>query len=80
MYNNLIFNIYKLLFLNNKSSYNIWIRIVELRYGGLIIRLNSLYDRIKGYLDNKYTNIPEFETPPMMIYENAGPGLLLDYR
>jgi len=52
---------------------------VELRYGGLIIRLNSLYDRIKGYLDNKYTNIPEFETPPMMIYENAGPGLLLDY-
>eukprot|EP00833_Pecoramyces_ruminatium_P013530 jgi/Orpsp1_1/1187562/evm.model.d7180000058620.1 len=52
---------------------------VELRYGGLIIRLNSLYDRIKGYLDNKYTSIPEFETPPMMIYESAGPGLLLDY-
>jgi len=52
---------------------------VELRYGGLIIRLNSLYDRIKGYLDNKYTSIPEFEAPPMMIYENAGPGLLLDY-
>ncbi|KAL6601940.1 glycoside hydrolase, partial [Neocallimastix sp. 'constans'] len=52
---------------------------VELRYGGLIIRLNSLYDRIKGYLDHKYSSIPEFESPPMMIYENAGPGLLLDY-
>jgi len=52
---------------------------VELRYGGLIIRLNSLYDRIKGYLDNKYTSIPEFETPPRMVYDNAGPGLLLDY-
>ena len=38
------------------------LEVLEIRYGGLINRLKSLNDRVESFVNNKISNIPEFET------------------
>jgi hypothetical protein len=38
------------------------LEVVECRYGGLLIRLQSLEARLKAYVKGELTSIPEFET------------------
>ena len=38
------------------------LEVIEIRYGGLIARLESLVVRLQKYLDGEITSIPEFET------------------
>ncbi|KAI8320034.1 glycoside hydrolase [Martensiomyces pterosporus] len=68
---------------------------LELRYGGLSARLQTMYDRIVAYAlhqpcstlrrslgeedDNMVDSIPELEEELHCIYENAYTSLLLDY-
>jgi hypothetical protein len=49
--------------------------VVEKRYGGLRIRLESLSDRLKDYIEGRVPSIPEFEAKLEKIH--AGPGPVL---
>jgi hypothetical protein len=47
------------------------LEVIERRYGGLIARLQSLFDRLKGYLDGEVESIPEFETELLKIWDGS---------
>jgi hexosaminidase len=47
------------------------LEVVEQRYGGLMVRLQSLFDRLKAYLDGEVKSIPEFETDLQVIWDGA---------
>jgi len=51
------------------------IEVLEMRYGGLIIRTQSLIDRLKEYLKGDIKNIPEFETK-LLKFLNSPKGSL----
>ena len=38
------------------------LEVLEIRYGGLITRMESLVDRLDDFLSGEVTTIPEFET------------------
>ncbi|MFW6189578.1 MAG: beta-N-acetylhexosaminidase [Planctomycetota bacterium] len=51
------------------------LEVLERRYGGLLARIDDMFDRVKGYLEDERTRIPEFETELRKIYAQ-GPGNL----
>ncbi len=51
------------------------LEVIESRYGGLLARLESLSDRLRGYLDGEVASIPELEVKLERVYETA-PGTL----
>jgi len=50
------------------------LEVIEMRYGGLITRLQSLIDRLEQYLDGNIANIPEFETNLLKFTKEFGDG------
>ncbi len=47
------------------------LEVLECRYGGLIARLQSLFDRLHAYLDGEVESIPEFETDLQKIWDGS---------
>lgn len=48
------------------------LEVIEIRYGGQIIRVRSLIDRVQAYLDGEVASIPEFETELLRWAEDQG--------
>jgi len=46
------------------------LEVIEIRYGGLITRLESLKNRLEGYLKGEVSSIPEFETQLLRFRED----------
>jgi hypothetical protein len=49
--------------------------VIELRYGGLRARLETLADRVAAYLDGTLAEIPELAVPLLPIWPEPGPDL-----
>jgi len=47
------------------------LEVIERRYGGLIARLQSLFDRLKDYLEGDVQSIPELEIEPQKIWDGS---------
>jgi len=47
------------------------LEVIERRYGGLIARLQSLFDRLKDYLEGDVQSIPELEIDPQKIWDGS---------
>jgi hypothetical protein len=64
---------------------NLWLQrnkpngleVLEMRYGGLLTRLQSLQERIQDYSDGKIANIPEFDEDTQKIWTSD--SLVVDY-
>jgi len=55
--------------------------VLELRYGGLMARLDTLRERIEMFVQGEYKSIPEFDTQPMPPYPKSMKSLpVLGYR
>ena len=52
--------IHRQMWLENYKPFGL--EIIEIRYGGLILRLQELIIRLEQYLAGKVVEIPEFET------------------
>ena len=55
------------------------LEILELRYGALRTRLESLQDRLISYVNGEIDSIPELEVSFNLVFENAGMGMVLDF-
>ncbi len=55
------------------------LEIIELRYGGLLARLQSLKKRVNDFIEGKINQIPEFDAQSHTIYPQIGSSLLLDF-
>ncbi|GAA6049094.1 hypothetical protein JCM3770_003883 [Rhodotorula araucariae] len=53
--------------------------VLDLRYGGLLARLETMHDRLAAYLDGSVKRIEELEVELETIYPNQGCSLMLDY-
>lgn len=56
--------------------------VLDLRYGGLEARLETLHKRLVAFLDpadDKVTRVEELEVPLETIYAGQGANLMLDY-
>lgn len=51
------------------------LEVIEIRYGGLMARLESLIIRLEQYLEGKIKNIPEFETKLLKFQEGSAKKL-----
>ena len=66
-----------------KTHRNLWLvaykpfglEVIEGRYGKLILRVESLIDRLEDYIAGKIDAIPEFETE-LLPFIDAGPDSL----
>ncbi|MFH0796476.1 MAG: beta-N-acetylhexosaminidase [Candidatus Omnitrophota bacterium] len=64
-----LWKIHRGMWLNTYKPFGL--EVLEIRYGGLIARLESLQERLKEYLDGKVTSIPEFETKLLKFQEGS---------
>ena len=55
------------------------LEVIELRYGGLRTRLQSLKKRILDFVQGIIGDIPEFEVVQYPIFPDAGSALLIDF-
>ncbi|KAI9193734.1 family 20 glycoside hydrolase [Polychytrium aggregatum] len=53
--------------------------ILELRYGAIRTRLESLQLRLLDFIKGSISDIPEFGEDLSVVYENSGPSLVLDF-
>jgi hexosaminidase len=53
---------------------------IEIRYGGLLTRLDHLDERLRGYLTGKVKNIPEFETKLEKFVSSSSSIPVISYR
>lgn len=53
--------------------------VLDLRYGGLRARLETMHERVVAYLAGEEDSIPELEVVNEVIYEGQGMNLLLDW-
>lgn len=51
------------------------LEVIEIRYGGLIVRLESLISRLERYLKGNIENIPEFETELLKFQKGSAAEL-----
>ena len=55
---------------------------LDIRYGGLRARLDTMQTRITAYLDtddNSVSSLPELEVETLPIWPSAGPSLMLGW-
>ncbi|KAJ3087438.1 hypothetical protein HK102_011102 [Quaeritorhiza haematococci] len=55
------------------------LEILELRYGGVRTRLDSLHDRLLDYFHGLRERVEELEAGSQVVYEGAGMSLVLDF-
>ncbi|GAA6003694.1 hypothetical protein JCM10207_003550 [Rhodosporidiobolus poonsookiae] len=53
--------------------------VLDLRYGGLLARLETMHERLVGYLEGRVRRVEELEVELETIYQNQGHFLMLDY-